>query len=336
MAKNNDVKIIRESLSVSKFSILIILIGIALLFEALGWFIVGRSFLLNPQRLFLMILQVSVIGIIAIGVTQIIIAGGIDLSSGSVVALVAVVAASFAQAENATRPVFENMLGIPVCFPVLIGLTVGALCGLINGILIAKTKIPPFIATLGMMVSARGMAQLYTEGKPVSMLTDSFNFIGNGPGGIMPVIIYLCMAAVVYYLLTQTRYGKYVYAIGGNEIAARVSGVNVERYKIAIYTFAGFLSGLAGIVLAARINSGQSGMGVSFELDAIAAAVIGGASLSGGLGTIPGTIVGSLVLGIVQSGFTFLRVNAYIQEIIKGMIIVGAVVMDVMRNKQKT
>ncbi len=322
-------------ISFSKYSILFILIGIALLFEVLGWFVVGKSFLMNPQRLFLMILQVAVIGTIAIGVTQIIIAGGIDLSSGSIVALVAVVTASFAQADGASRPVFENLLGLPAFIPILIGLMVGAACGFINGVLIAKTGIPPFIATLGMFVSARGMAQLYTSGKPVSMLTDSFNFIGNGPGGVMPVVIYLLMAGVAYYLLTQTRYGKYVYAIGGNEVAARVSGVNIDRYKILIYTYAGLLSGLAGIVLTGRVNSGQSGMGVGFELDAIASAVIGGASLSGGIGSIPGTLIGSLVLGVVQSGFTYLRINAYIQEIIKGIIIIGAVVMDVMRTKKK-
>lgn len=314
-------------------SILIILIGIALLFEVIGWFVVGRSFLLNPRRLFLMILQVSVIGIIALGVTQIIIAGGIDLSSGSVVALTAVVAASFGQAADATRPVYPHLLGLPVFIPLFIGLSVGVLTGFLNGFLITKTKIPPFIATLGMMVAARGMAAYYTKGKPVSMLTDGYNFLGSGA---MPVVLFLFMALVAHFLMTQTRYGKYIYAIGGNELAARVSGINITKYKILVYTYAGFLSGLAGIVNSARVGSGQSSMGVQFELDAIAAAVIGGTSLDiGGIGRIPGTIIGCLVLGVIISGFTFLGIDAYIQQIIKGCIIVGAVVMDVMRNKNK-
>ena len=311
--------------------ILIILLTIALLFEVTGWFIVGQSFLFNPKRLFLMILQVSVIGLIAVGVTQIIITGGIDLSSGSIVALSAVVAASFAQTTGATRPVYVHLLDLPVIIPLTAGIGLGCVCGFFNGWLIAKTKIPPFIATLGMMVSARGFAQFYTAGKPVSMLTNSYLFIG---AGFMPVFIYLLFAAMAYILLRKTRYGKYIYAIVGNETAAIVSGINVVKYKILVYTFAGALAGLAGVVLSARVNSGQASMGVSFELDAIASAVIGGTSLSGGIGTIPGTLIGSLVLGLVQSGFTFLRINAYIQEIIKGFIIIGAVVMDMMRTKK--
>ena len=311
--------------------ILIILLAIALLFEITGWFIVGQSFLFNPKRLFLMILQVSVIGLIAVGVTQIIITGGIDLSSGSIVALSAVVAASFAQTAGATRPVYAHLMDLPVIIPLTAGIGLGCLCDFFNGWLIAKTKIPPFIATLGMMVSARGFAQFYTAGKPVSMLTKSYLFIG---AGFMPVFIYLLFAAIAYILLRKTRYGKYIYAIGGNETAAVVSGINVVKYKILVYTFAGALAGLAGVVLSARVNSGQASMGVSFELDAIASAVIGGTSLSGGIGSIPGTLIGSLVLGLVQSGFTFLRINAYIQEIIKGLIIIGAVVMDMMRTKK--
>ena len=316
-------------------SILLILAGICLLFEILGWIVKGNTFLFNFGRIKLMILQMAVIGIIAIGVTQIIITGGIDLSSGSVVAFVAVVAASFAQSTDATRPYFENLTGtFPVFVPVLIGIGLGGVCGFVNGFFIAKTHIPPFIATLGMMVSARGFAQLYTEGKPVSMLNDSYLFIGSG---IMPVFIYLLMALIAHILLTQTKYGKYVYAIGGNQHAAVVSGINVTKYKIMIYTYAGLLSGLAGVVLSARVNSGQASMGNMFELDAIASAVIGGTSLDiGGIGTIGGTIIGSLVLGVVKSGFIFLGVNAYIQEIIKGAIIIGAVVLDVMRNKGKS
>ena len=330
--KNSLGQMLKDKRKPKELSIFLILLAIALLFEVLGWFFVGQSFLGSPQRLFLMILQVSVVGLIAVGVTQVIITGGIDLSSGSVVALVAVVAASFAQSEEARRPVFESLLGLPAIVPILVGLAVGSLCGFINGVLISKTKIPPFIATLGMMVSARGMAQFYTEGKPVSMLSESYTFWGSGA---MPVVIYLVMALIAHILLTNTRYGKFTYAIGGNEVAAKVSGINVDKALIKIYTFAGFLSGMAGIVLSARVNSGQASMGVQFELDAIASAVIGGTSLSGGIGRIPGAIIGALVLGVVKSGFTFLGVNAYVQEIIKGLIIIGAVVLDMMRNKKR-
>jgi inositol transport system permease protein len=316
-----------------EISIFFIFIGIALLFEVLGWILLGRSFLSSPTRLFLMVLQVSVIGLLAIGVTHVIITGGIDLSSGSVLGLVAVVAASLAQSSDATRAVYPSLLGLPAFIPIAAGIIVGGLCGLINGSLIALTGIPPFIATLGMMVSARGVAEYYTTGKPISNLTSSFNFWGSG---WMPVIIFLFLAAIGHIMLSYTKYGKYTYAIGGNESAARISGINVKKYKIYIYTFAGLLAGVAGVVHSARVQNAGSSMGLSYELDAIAAAVIGGTSLTGGVGRIPGTIIGALILGLMKSGFTFLGVDAYIQEIIKGIIIVGAVVTDVMKNKKST
>ncbi|TLY65504.1 MAG: ABC transporter permease [Gammaproteobacteria bacterium] len=261
-------------------SILMVLIGLALAFELLGWTFVGQSFLLNEQRLVVMILQVSVIGIIAVGVTQVIITGGIDLSSGSVVALTAMVAASLAQSSDAARAVYPSLTDMPVLVPVLAGLAGGAAAGLLNGTLIAWTSIPPFIATLGVMVT-----------------------------------------------------GKLTYAIGANPQAARVAGIPVTRHLIAVYTIAGTLSGLAGIVTSARAVSGQAGMGTMYELDAIAAAVIGGASLAGGVGRITGTVIGTMILGVVTSGFTFLRIDAYYQEIVKGAIIVVAVIADQYRQR---
>jgi inositol transport system permease protein len=284
----------------------------------LGWIFVRQSFLFNEQRLVVMILQVSVIGIIAVGVTQVIISGGIDLSSGSVVALTAIVAASLAQSSDAVRAVYPTLTDLPLVVPLAAGLAVGALAGLLNGTLIAWTSIPPFIATLGVMVSARGIAKWYTRGQPVSMLTDSYADIG---GGVAPVVIFLATALVFHVALRYTRYGKFTYAIGANAQAARVSGINVPRHLI---------------VTSARAVSGQSGMGMMYELDAIAAAVIGGASLSGGVGRITGTVIGTLILGVVTSGFTFLRIDAYYQEIVKGAIIVVAVIADQYRQRARS
>ena len=311
--------------------ILLVLVGLALGFEALGWAVNGQSFLLNVQRLQVIILQVAVIGIIAVGVTQVIITGGIDLSSGSVLGMTAMIAASFAQTSDHARAVYPALTDLPVVVPVLIGLLVGLVAGLVNGTLIACTAIPPFIATLGMMVSARGVAKWYTHGQPVSGLQEDYAVIGSW---IWPVFIFLFVAVVFHVALRHTRYGKFTYAIGANPLAARVSGIHVTRHLIVVYAIAGLLAGLAGVVQSARAITGQAGMGAMAELDAIAAAVIGGTSLSGGVGRITGTVIGTAILGVLTSGFTFLRIDAYYQEIIKGMLIVVAVITD--RYRQRT
>ncbi|AXA65146.1 MULTISPECIES: ABC transporter permease [Pseudomonas] len=316
----------------TELGILLVLLGIGLAFEAFGWVLRDQSFLMNSQRLVLMILQVSIIGLLAIAVTQVIITTGIDLSSGSVLALSAMVAASLAQGSDFGRAVFPSLTDLPVWVPVMAGLGVGLLAGAINGSIIAVTGIPPFIATLGMMVSARGLARYYTEGQPISMLSDNYTAIG---AGAMPVIIFLVVAVIFHIALRYTKYGKYTYAIGGNMQAARISGINVKKHLIIVYSIAGLLAGLAGVVASARAATGQAGMGMSYELDAIAAAVIGGTSLAGGVGRITGTVIGALILGTMASGFTFLGVDAYVQDIIKGLIIVVAVVIDQYRNKRK-
>jgi inositol transport system permease protein len=315
-----------------ELSILGVMVGMMLLFEVLGWIFVGQSFIANPLRLKIMILQEAEIGIIAVGVTQVIIMGGIDLSSGSVVGMTAMFAASLAQEADYSHAIYPALTGLNPIFPVVAGLLGGLIIGLINGSFIAYTKIPPFIATLGMMVSARGVADWYTNGQPIGNLTDSFAAIG---AGWWPVIIFLVVAAIFHVALRYTRYGKFTYAIGANPLAARVSGINVERHILLVYSLAGLLSGLCGVVHTARAISGQAGVGVGFELDAIAAAVIGGTSLSGGVGRLTGTVIGAVILGVLTSGFTFLNVDAHYQEIIKGAVIIAAVVADQYRQRRR-
>ena len=310
------------------FILLAMLIAMTFLSEA---FLTWRN-LLNIVR------QISVVGLIAIGVTMVIITGGIDLSSGSVLALAAVVATSLAQRLDWADIKFPG-LDVPIIVPVVAALAVGALCGLVNGSLIANFKIPPFIATLGMMTVARGFALIYSE-RPVSGLRDDYNFIGQGyippgaPFGIpVPIIILLVVAFAAHILLNNTRFGRHIYALGGNEQAARISGINIGRVKMGVYTIAGLLAGLSGLVLSSRIGSGQPGLGLGYELDAIASAVIGGTSLSGGIGTIWGTIVGALIIGVLNNGLDLLNVSAYWQTIVKGSIIVIAVIIDERKNR---
>jgi len=325
-----------------ELNVLIALVAIVAAFELLGRVFIGDSFLFNTradvdsifnqQRLEIIILQVSIVGIIAVGVTQVIITGGIDLSSGSVVAATAMIAMSFAQVSTYPRAVFPGLTDMPVIVPIAVGLGCGLLAGLINGLLVAYTKIPSFIATLGMMVTARGVARWWSKGQPISFPTESFAGIGKD---LMPVLIFLALAILFMVILRYTRYGKYCYAIGSNEEAARVSGINVEHHKILVYSIAGVLSAVAALVLCSKNLTAQSGMGVQYELDAIAMAVIGGTSLSGGRGSIIGTVLGSLIFGVIISGFTFLKIDAYYQEMIKGVIIVGAVVLDVYRQRMR-
>jgi len=292
---------------------------------------------LSPRNLMNVVRQISVIGLISLGVTLVIISKGIDLSSGSVLAVAAVVAASLGQVGSWHAKMYPGLAELPVIVPILAALAVGLICGAINGLFIAKTGIPAFIATLGMMVSARGLALLYTDGRPVSSLTESYQWIGQGYvfGVPVPVVIYMIMVLLTYVMLNHTKFGKNIYAIGGNVHAAEVSGVNVQRNLVKIYAYAGLLAGIAGLVLSARVNTGQPGMGVSYELDAIAATTIGGTSHSGGIGTIGGAFIGALILGVLNNGLNLMGVSAYWQQIIKGAIIVGAVVVDMRKNNKK-
>ncbi len=323
---------------IRKYAIVFIFFGMFI-----GMWLLSDAFL-QPRNLVNVVRQISVVGLIAIGVTMVIITTGIDLSSGSVLALASVMAASFAQLPGFQAAKYPG-LTVPLIVPILAALAIGAFCGMVNGWLIARFRIPPFIATLGMMTVARGFALIYSD-RPISNLTDAYNFIGQGelfkvlpipnqpPLGIpIPVIILIVVAIGAHLMLNSTRFGRHIYAIGGNEQAARISGLNIGRIKIGVYTIAGLLSGLAGLVLSSRIGSGQPGLGYGYELDAIAGAVIGGTSLSGGIGTIWGTIVGSLIIGVLNNGLDLLNVSAYWQTIVKGSIIVAAVIIDERKNR---
>jgi inositol transport system permease protein len=333
-----------------EINVLMALVLIVAAFEILGRLLMGESFLFNTregvpglfneQRLQIIILQVSIVGIIAIGVTQVIISGGIDLSSGSVVGATAMIAMSFAQVAMVNgnpnpKAIFpeQGWLDLPVFIPVLVGIGCGVVAGLINGSLIAYTRIPPFIATLGMMVAARGLSRWWSKGTPISFPTESYTAIGKG---MMPVLIFIVLAILFQLILTYTKYGKHCYAIGSNEEAARITGIKVEHHKVLVYVIAGILASVAAIVLSSKNLTAQAGMGVMYELDAIAMAVIGGVSLSGGRGSIVGTVLGALIFGVIISGFTFLKLDAYYQEMVKGVIIVGAVVLDQWRQRRRS
>jgi inositol transport system permease protein len=318
--KNSQLKITSGSL-LKKYGIVLILVVLIVVMSILTPHFLSSINLMNIVK------QMSIIGIIAIGVTPIIITKGIDLSSGSLIALVSVVAASFAHPGE-----------YPLIVPIIMALGVGLLAGLINGTLVAKGLLAPFIATLGMMTAARGVAMLVSDGRPIGNLSPSFLFIGQGTIMGIPVLvlIFALVGAITWVLLNKTKIGKYIYAIGGNEHAAVTAGINVSKILIIIYAYAGLLAGLAGMMLTSRIASGQPQSGLMFELDAIAAAVIGGTSLFGGIGTIGGTIIGALIIGVMNNGLDLLGVSSYWQQIVKGAIIVAAVYIDSRKNRKKS
>lgn len=284
-------------------------------------FAIMNPLFLTPGNLINIVRQVSFNAILAMGMLMVIIIGGIDLSVGSVVALAAVVTASFVQTKN---PI------LPVPLAVLVGLAIGAACGFFNGVIITKGKLAPFIVTMVSMTMARGVAQLFTKGRPVTGLLEDFDFLGAGFIMGIPVPIYILIVVIIitHFILNFTRTGRYIYAVGGNEPAAEASGLKVRRIKILVYTFSGMMAGLVGIILTARLNSASPVLGNGYELDAIAAVVIGGASMNGGKGRVIGTVVGALIIGTISNGLDILNVSSYWQQIIKGIIILVAVLLD--------
>ena len=293
------------------------LVGLVLL---VGLLSVLTPHFLSVSNLLNVMEQTSINAVIALGMTFVILSGGIDLSVGSLLALSGVVLAWALQG------------GWPVPAAILAGLGVGGASGLVNGLLITKGRLPAFIATLGMMSIARGAALVFTSGRPISGFGAGFRQLSTARilGVPAPIVITIAVYALGHFLLTRTRFGRYVYAIGGNEEATRLSGIDAGFHKTMVYELSGVASGLAAALLTARLNSAQPIAGINYELDAIAATVIGGTSLSGGVGTLHGTLIGALIMGVLRNGLNLLGTSSFFQQIVIGVVIITAVLVDSM------
>ena len=261
--------------------------------------------------------QSTINGIIAVGMTLVILTAGIDLSVGSILALSSVMAASMLHS------------GMPIPVAILVGLGVGAFCGLINGLTITRASVPPFVATLGMMTIARGLSLVFTGGKPITGLPDAFRFIGTGSIGPIPTPIVLAAATFIigYVMLTRTSLGQFIYAIGNNPVAARYAGISVGLNITLVYVVSGLLSALAGMILIARLDSAQPTAGLSFEFDAIAAVVVGGTSFAGGQGGLGGTLIGVLIIAVLNNGLNLLNISSFYQPVVSGIVIALALLL---------
>jgi len=298
------------------------LIGLLLLCAVL-WALTPHF--LTLSNLLNVVQQTSINAIVAAGMTFVIISGGIDLSVGSIVALSGVALGTLLQG------------GYPPAVALAAALAAGIACGLLNGAFVSIGRLPPFIATLGMMSVARGAALVFTEGRPVSGFDEGFRWLATGSVGFVPapVLVMLIVYVVAHFVLTRTTFGRYVYAIGGNEEATRLSGIAVRFHKTAVYGVSGLMSAVAAIVLTARLNSAQPIAGMMYELDAIAATVIGGTSLMGGEGSLGGTLIGALIMGVLRNGLNLLGVSSFLQQIVIGGVIVGAVLVDTILKRHR-
>jgi ribose transport system permease protein len=293
---------------IRRYGILFGLIGLIT-----GFSILSERFFTISNMLIVM-RQTSIVAFLAVGMSFVIIGAGIDLSVGSVLAFSGAVGAGVMQNGG-------------IFFGILAGLALGTALGAFNGIVITKLKIPAFIATLAMMAIARGGTLVYTDGRPITGLPSSFAFLGRGYIGNVPfpIILMLIIFILAYIILKLTRFGRYVYATGGNINAARASGIKVDNVIISTFAISGFLSGLTGMVLASRLNSAQPTAGMGYELDAIAAVVLGGTNLFGGEGELWGTLVGAFIMGILNNGLNMLNVSSFYQQVVKGIVILIAV-----------
>lgn len=278
------------------------------------------------QNIFNVLRQISTNLFLACGMTMVIILGGIDLSVGSIIALSGCISAGCVARYN-----------LPLPIALLMGLLVGLCVGMFNGVVISKTTIPAFIVTLATMNIAKGLAYVYTGGSPVRVVTKEWQFLGAGYIGIFPtpVVILIIVLIITAIIMNRTKMGRHMYAVGGNQQAAEFSGIKVEKVKFFVHAFSGLMAGLAGIVLASRMYSGQPTAGDGAEMDAIAAVVVGGTSMAGGSGKIGGTIIGGLIIGVLNNGLNLLNVNSFWQYVVKGVVILLAVFLDYFRNKGK-
>lgn len=298
----------------SDYGIIVAFIVLCVILSVVSPYFLGVNNLLNVLR------QVSINGVLAIGMTFVILTRGIDLSVGSMMAFAAMVAASFAVVDSS----------MPLIVPLTLGLAAGLALGCVNGVMVARFAIPPFVMTLGMLSMARGLTYIYSDGMPISSLSPSFLWLGQGmvAGIPVPVILFAAVFILAWFTLRYTTFGRYVYAVGGNPTAARLSGIKVSRITFSVYAISGILCGLAGLMIAARTSAALPQAGVAYELDAIAAVVIGGTSLAGGKGRIVGTLFGVLIIGVINNGLDLLGVSSFYQQLVKGAIIVVAVMLD--------
>lgn len=299
-----------------------ILIGLVVLFLFLS---VATDSFLSTKNMLQVLRQICINGLLAFGMTFVLIIGGIDLTVGSVVAI------------SGVSVVIMLNSGVPLPVALVVALLLGAIVGLLNGGIIALTGMPPFIVTLSLQGTIRGIAYVITDGRSVSCDNAVFNAIGNGYLFGIPIPIYIVafVMIVISILLYYTRFGRRMYAVGGNITAAGFSGIHVKKIMVQVYVLSGVLSALAGIILASRMYSGQPASGQAYESDAIAAAVLGGTSFNGGIGTVGGTLIGALVIGFLTNGLNLLHISSYVQMIIKGLVIIGAVGIDILKNRKK-
>ena len=306
---------------------------------ALMLMITAMSFLSDnfatSDNLFNVMRQVSVNLCISVGMTLVILTGGIDLSVGSVLAFSGAVAAGLMKwgTEWAGADVF---IGFTFFGCILAALLIGGALGWFNGQMVTRFKVPPFVATLAMLTMARGFTMLYTNGFPITGIGEQFAYLGTGwfLGVPMPVWVTIGVIVIFGFFIRKSRMGRYIYAIGGNEKATLLSGINVRKVKVTVYTLAGVLSAVAGLLVTARLDSAQPNAGMGYELDSIAAVVIGGTSLSGGKGSIMGTVIGALIIGVLNNGLVLLNVSPFWQQVIKGLVILLAVILDRMSSKK--
>ena len=315
--KNGVVKYFKDNIG--------IIIALLAMFIFLTVFPTTRSTFLTPKNMFNILRQNASNLFLATGMTMVIILGGIDLSVGSVIALSGVVAAGCVV-----------NFGLPEAVGFAAAIAVGALVGLFNGFIICKTDIPPFIVTLASMNITKGIALVLTGGAPIRCMTDAFKFPGAGYVGPVPtpVILMIVIFIIAALMINKTQLGRHIYAVGGNVQAAKFSGISVEKVKFIVYAYTGVMAGIAGVVIASRLYSGQPTAGDGAEMDAIASVVVGGTSMSGGSGRIGGTLIGVLIIGVLNNGLNLMGVDSNFQYIVKGLVILLAVYVDFLRNKK--
>ena len=316
--------------SLSKFQSLIALIILCLVISLLSDKFLTATNAWNVMR------QISVNICISVGMTLVVLTAGIDLSVGSVLALCGAITAGLLK-NGIEMPSSNLYIGFTILGATVAGLLVGSLLGWFNGWTITKFKVPPFVATLAMLTIARGLTMLWTKGFPITGLGENFAHLGTGwlLGIPLPVWISGVIVFIAVVITNKTKLGRYIYAIGGNESAATLSGINIRKIKITVYTMAGALAGVGGLLVTSRLDAAQPNAGTGYELDSIAAVVIGGTSLSGGRGSVLGTVLGAIIIGVLNNGLVLLNVSPFWQQVVKGFVILTAVVIDKANSKNE-